>query len=270
MKTVTLCLTSALFLACGSPDEQPGTTRSSLQSKEVVYEGDGITMKGYLAWHDSITGPRPGVIVVHQWWGLNDHARTSADRLARMGYVAFALDLFGDGRVADNPDDARAFTVGVTGEYDQVKRRFDAALRTLQADPHCQPENVAAIGFCFGGGIVLNMARLGVPLKAFACFHGSLAPVQKAMPGSVKGKVLVMNGADDTFVSPEAIVDFKSEMDSAGVDYEFVNYPGALHAFTDPAATETGKKFGMAVAYNEEAAKKSWAKLAEFLESAFE
>jgi len=153
--------------------------------------------------------------------------------------------------------------------FDGAKDRFNAAVELLKSDDHCSENDLAAIGYCFGGGVVLNMARQGADLDAVASFHGSLNPIQSATPGSVSAKLLVMNGADDSFVSQEAITAFKSEMETAAVDYEFINYPNAVHSFTNPAADQVAEEFGMNVGYNKEADEQSWKKLTDFLAAVF-
>lgn len=261
------------LIACNSStsteSEAPTQTDSRLVSKEVSYNADSITMKGYLAYDDALEGRRPGVIVVHEWWGLNDHARNSATKLAEQGYVALAVDMYGDGQVAEHPNDAGAFAGAVNKDFDGARDRFDAAVELLKSDDRCSENDIAAIGYCFGGGIVLNMARQGADLDAVASFHGSLNPIEPATEGSVEAKVLVMNGADDSFVSQEAIDAFKKEMETANVDYEFINYPGAVHGFTNPSADEAAEEFGMNVGYNREADEQSWARLLQFLSQTF-
>lgn len=279
MKATILFAIPVLFLvSCGNneqPQEVPSADTITLSAtpnvvgKEVVYESGGLTMKGYLAYDENMRGKRPGVIVVHEWWGHNEHSRNSANKLAAMGYTAFALDMYGDGKTASHPDDAGAFVGAVMNDFAVAKERFNAALAVLKADEHCNTEEIAAIGYCFGGGVVLNMARQGSDLDAVATFHGSIGAIEPAQPGSVKGKILVMNGADDSFLPQEAIDEFKSEMEAAQVDYEFVNYPGAIHGFTNPAADENGKKFGLPLAYSKEADQQSWEKLTTFLDVVF-
>ncbi len=272
--SIALC---SLISCSGNGDhtQETSTTESTVAKapnvigREVTYEADSITMKGYLAYDANVEGKRPGVIVVHEWWGHNEHTRNAADKLAEEGYVAFALDMYGDGKTAEHPEDAGAFAGAVMQNFDGAKARFNAALQVLLDDAHSHSEQVAAIGYCFGGGVVLNMARQGTDLDAVATFHGSIGPIEPAQPGVVNARLLVMNGEDDPFVSAEAITNFKAEMDSAGVAYEFVNYPGAVHAFTNPAATEKGKEFGLPLAYNKEADEKSWAKLLAFLDEVF-
>lgn len=279
MKATTLFAIPVLFLVSCGNNEQPAevptadtitlSAMPNVVGKEVVYESGGLTMKGYLAYDENMRGKRPGVIVVHEWWGHNEHSRNSANKLAAMGYTAFALDMYGDGKTASHPDDAGAFVGAVMNDFAVAKERFNAALAVLKADEHCNTEEIAAIGYCFGGGVVLNMARQGADLDAVATFHGSIGAIEPAQPGSVKGKILVMNGADDSFLPQEAIDAFKSEMEAANVDYEFVNYPGAIHGFTNPAADENGKKFDLPLAYNKEADLQSWEKLTAFLDEVF-
>jgi len=237
--------------------------------KEVTYDSDGTTMKGYLAYNGDLVGKRPGILVVHEWWGLNSYARKRAHMLAELGYAAMAVDMYGEGRQATHPDDAGKFAQEVMQNIGTAKNRFTAASALLAQQEICDPQRIAAIGYCFGGGVVLHMARLGLPLAGVASFHGSLATASPAQPGQVKAKVLVCNGADDTFIPAELIETFKKEMDSAGVDYRFINYPGALHGFTNPEATALGEKFKIPLAYNEAADKQSWTDLQEFLTRIF-
>jgi dienelactone hydrolase len=231
---------------------------AGVTGKEVTYRAGDTTLKGYLAVDEAISGKRPAVIVVHEWWGHNDYVRERARMLAEMGYTALALDMYGDGKQADHPEDAGKFAGEVKKNMPAAEARFQAAIEVLKNEPTVDGERLAAIGYCFGGSVVLDMARRGLPLDAVASFHGSLGTSNPAQPGSVMGKVVVMNGADDPFVKPEAIEAFRNEMDAAGVDYEFINYPGAVHSFTNPGADATGQKFGLPLAYNQEADEKSW------------
>jgi len=237
--------------------------------EEVNYSGDGITMKGYIAYDNAIKGKRPGVLVVHEWWGHNAYARKRARMLAGLGYTAMAVDMYGDGKTANHPKEAGEFAGMVRANMDGATKRFEAARATLAAQPTVNPNKIAAIGYCFGGGIVLEMARRGVDLKGVASFHGSLGTKEPAKPGVVKARILVMNGEADPFTKPETIAAFKEEMKNAGAQYEFVNYPGAMHAFTNPEATALGKKFNLPLAYNKSADRKSWKKMKAFLKSVF-
>lgn len=246
------------------------SAQAGVVTEEVSYQGDGITMKGYVAYDDSIKGKRPGVLVVHEWWGHNDYARKRARMLAKMGYTALAVDMYGDGKTADHPKQAGAFSGAVKANMAGATQRFDAARKTLVAHKTVDGARLAAIGYCFGGGIVLEMARRGQDLKGVASFHGSLGTQAPAKVDQVKAKVLVMNGAADPFVKPESIDAFHQEMKAAGVDYKFINYPGAVHAFTNPAATANGEKFGIPLKYDPKADKQSWRELGKFLKSIFQ
>lgn len=242
---------------------------AAVQTKDVSYEGGGVAMKGYIAWDDSIKGKRPGVLVVHEWWGHNDYARARARQLAEMGYVAMSVDMYGDGRTADHPDNAMAFMQAATKDTAQTAARFRAAEQLLKKQKVTDPSRLAAIGYCFGGAVVLNMARQGSDLQGVASFHGALGAWSPAEPGKVRAKLLVLNGADDPMIPAEAVAKFEQEMTAAGADFRVINYPGATHSFTNPAATEIGQKFGMPVAYNAAADAASWAELDAFLKAVF-
>jgi dienelactone hydrolase len=240
-----------------------------IQGKTAEYSTQGVVMKGYLAYDEKVKGKRPGVLVVHEWWGLNEYARKRARMLAELGYTALAVDMYGDGKQAVHPDDAKQFTSELMKNADVATARFMAALDFLKQQPTVDPGRIAAIGYCFGGGVVLNMARQGVDLRGVASFHGSLAPIKPAQPGTVKAKVLVLHGADDKFIPPEQIEAFKQEMKSAGVDFRFISYPGAIHSFTNPEADGLGKKFNMPIGYNADADRNSWEELKNFLNTIF-
>lgn len=241
-----------------------------IRGEEISYEAGGAALKGYMAWDANQKGARPGVIVVHEWWGHNEYVRQRARMLAEEGYAALALDMYGVGKLAQHPEDAQKFMMETVSNADVARARFMAAYELLKKHEVTDPTRIAAIGYCFGGAVVLQMARLGTELDGVASFHGNLAAQGgPAAPGAVKAKVLVLHGADDPLVPKEQVAAFKKEMDAAGVDYNFVEYPGAKHAFTNPAATEKGKKFGMPLAYDENADKQSWAELQKFLNGLF-
>jgi dienelactone hydrolase len=240
-----------------------------IQGKPVEYGAQGAVMKGYLAYDENVKGKRPGVLVVHEWWGINDYVRRRARMLGELGYVALALDMYGEGKQAMHPTDAGKFSSELMKNFDVAKARFLAAMDFLKQQPNVDPDRIAAIGYCFGGGVVLNMAREGVDLKGVASFHGSLAAVKPAQAGRVKAKILVLNGADDEFIPEEQIEAFKQEMKTAGADFQFISYPGALHSFTNPEADENAKKFNMGIAYHADADKKSWDELKKFINSIF-
>ena len=245
------------------------TSHAEIITKEIDYKQADTTMKGMLAYDDAIKGKRPGVLIVHEWWGHNKHARDKAKMLAKEGYVAFAVDMYGDRKNAAHPDDAGKFSSAVAGNMPLAKARFEAAIDKLKAQANVESDKLAAMGYCFGGGVVLNMARMGVELKGVSSFHGSIATKKPAKKGDIKTRIRVFNGAADPFVKAEQIAALKSEMNNAGVDFEFVNYPGAKHSFTNPDADATGKKFGLPLEYNAAADKDSWQKNLEFFKEIF-
>jgi dienelactone hydrolase len=230
-----LIAVSLILAAAGFAYAKP-----EIEGKDVKYSADGVQMNGYLAYDRSISGKRPGVLVVHEWWGLNEYARKRARMLAEMGYTALAVDMYGDGKQATHPDDAGKFSSELMKNFDVAKSRFMAALEFLKKQPSADPERIAAIGYCFGGGIVLNMARQGVDLKGVASFHGSLAAVKPAQVGAVKAKILVLHGADDKFITPEQIESFRQGMKVPGL-ISFISSSGAVHSFTNPDADEYAK-----------------------------
>jgi dienelactone hydrolase len=260
--TSIICFLSLAFAGYASADPK-------IEGKTVEYSADGVVMKGYLAYDKNTKGKRPGVLVVHEWWGLNDYARKRARMLAEIGYAAFAVDMYGEGKQAKHPNDAAKFSSELMKNFDTAKARFMAAMEFFKKQPVVDSERIAAIGYCFGGGIVLNMARLGVDLKGVASFHGSLAAVKPAERGAVKAKILVLHGADDKFSTPEQINAFKQEMKAAGADFRFISYPGTVHSFTNPEADAYAKKFNIPVAYNAKADKESWEELRKFLDMIF-
>ena len=238
-------------------------------TREVSYKAGDTVMQGLVAYDDSVEGKRPGVLVVHEWWGHNDYARKRARMLAELGYTALAVDMYGDGKTADHPEDAGKFSSAVGGNPQLVRARFDAALSTLKQQPTVDADSIAAIGYCFGGSIVLGMARMGTDIDGVVSYHGSVATKTPAKEGDIKTRILVFNGADDPFVKAEQIEAFKQEMKAAGADYRLVNYPGAVHSFTNPGADEMGKKFDLPLAYNEKADKDSWQQTQAFFKQIF-
>lgn len=206
-----LCLVLVLLLG------GMGVGFGAVQGEEVEYQANGTVLKGYLAYDDRIKGKRPGVLVVHEWWGHNEYARKRARMLAELGYTALALDMYGDGKQAHHPEDAGKFSSAVMQDPAGARKRFDAALQLLQKHKSTDAKRVAAIGYCFGGGVVLHMARAGENLRGVASFHGSLATAVPAAKGKIKAKILVLNGADDPFVPAEQVQAFKQEMKTAGL-----------------------------------------------------
>lgn len=251
---ITTVLILAFIFSCSESKKQ----KFELVEQEIVYTSDSTNLKGFLVYDNNIKGNRPGVLIVHEWWGLNDYARSRARMLAELGYTAFALDMYGDGKTATHPEDAQKFATAIFSNVKVGEDRFLAAYSFLKGQETVEPNNIAAVGYCFGGAVVLHMARIGTDLKAVASFHGGIQAITPAQEGVVKAFILVCNGADDPFTTPEQIEAFKKEMDSAKVNYEFINYEGAVHSFTNPSADSVGKKFNMPLAYNEKADKESW------------
>ena len=270
MKKLTYTLVAAIFIAACSTStsneertseetaETTATAEVNIVGKPIAYSADTLTMNGYLAEDVNNNSKKPGILVVHEWWGHNEYAQERAAMLAGLGYVALAVDMYGDGKVAAHPQEAGAFAGMVMGNFDGAKARFEAALETLKNHPNVDPEKIGAIGYCFGGSVVLSMANAGYDLDAVASFHGGLTLPVMPEPGSVKGKVLVANGADDTFIPEQQINDYKAAMDAAGADYKFINYEGAVHSFTSKAADSLAKKFEMNIGYNAAADSASW------------
>lgn len=234
--------------------------QAAVQGKEVTYTADGVTMKGYVAWNDAVKGKRPGVLVVHEWWGHNDYARKRARMLAEMGYTALAVDMYGEGKTASHPKEAGAFAGEVRKNAAGAKARFLAAEALLKQEPGVDGDRIGALGYCFGGSVVLEMVRQGVDLKAVASYHGGLSPQTPAQPGVVKARVASFTGAADPMIPDAQVESFKQEMTQAGVDFTTVVYPGVKHSFTNPDADEYARKFNMPVGYDAAADEDSWTK----------
>ena len=244
--------------------------QAAVKGEELHYRANGTVLKGYIAWDDAATTKRPGVLVVHEWWGHNEYARERARMLAALGYTALAVDMYGDGQQAHHPSDAGKFSGEVRKNLDLARKRFDAAVLALKKHPTVNGKEFAAIGYCFGGAIVLEMARQGEPLKGVVSFHGALNTDQPAQPGKVKAKILVLNGADDPFIPPAQVEAFKKEMDAARADYQYITYPGAKHAFTSKGADALAREHNLpALAYNADADQKSWAEMQAFFKKLF-
>jgi dienelactone hydrolase len=239
---------------------------AAVQTEAVTYEQGTTKLQGFVAWDDSVTTKRPGVLVVHEWWGHNEHARNQAKRLAEAGYVGFALDMYGDGKVATHPGDAQKFVSEALSQPEVMKARFLAAKALLESNEHVNPEQIAAIGYCFGGAVVLGMARQGVDLDLVATFHGSLGTAQKAAPGSVVPRVLVLHGGADSMITPAQVDAFRQEMTDAGAKFEVVVYEGAKHSFTNPDADKMGMP---AIGYDDKSDLASWQRLLEVLAEVF-
>ena len=242
---------------------------ADVQTQNVSYQVNGVELNGYLATPEGLVKKTPGILVVHEWWGHNDYARRRAEMLAELGYIAFALDMYGDGKVAEHPDDAKAYMQEATSNPKVLLDRFQGALDLLKQQEHIDPNNIAAIGYCFGGAVVLNMARSGSDIKAVVSFHGALATQNPAVKDTVKAKVLVLHGGNDAMVPEDQVKKFEQEMQAANVDYQLVTYDGVDHSFTNPAADEIGEKYSLPVSYDQEADEDSWQRMIDFFKGVF-
>jgi dienelactone hydrolase len=274
MKYVFIVLLSLfIYAGCGekngSGTNQPAKSGSPIVTKEITYTADGNTLKGFLAYDSSTTDKRPGIIVVHEWWGLTDYERRRAEMLAKLGYVAFAIDMYGNGKTVDNPKDAGQSAGAAMSSMDTAAAKFDAGLNLLKSQPQTDTSKIAAIGYCFGGGVVLNMALHGADLDGVVSFHGDLPTSKVAHPKNVKAKILVCTGEADPFNPPKKVNAFEKAMNMAKVDYNVIKYPDAKHAFTNPAADSLGKKFNLPIAYNQQADEKSWDAMQKFFDGLF-
>jgi len=231
---------------------------AAMQTKTIEYQVDDQTFTGYLAWDDAIQGQRPGVLVVHEWWGHNDFARDQAEKLAAAGYTAFALDMYGSGKLAEHPDTAKQFMQEATRDMEQIKTRFLKAKSLLADHDTVDGDRIAAQGYCFGGAVVLNMARLGMDLDGVVSYHGALGSPLTAEPGQVSARIQVYTGGADKMVPSDQVAGLVQEMQNAGVDLTLVTFPDVLHSFTNPEADRIAEEFGMPVGYDQAAAERSW------------
>jgi len=259
MKRVYIVVAAAVLLAASGAS-------AGVQTREIEYKEGETVLQGLMAWDDASEGRRPGVLVVHEWWGHNEHARYQAKRLAEAGYVGFALDMYGKGKVTTHPKDAQGFMTEVKKDPMMIPARFHAALELIKQDPHVSADHIAAIGYCFGGSVVLGEARVGADLDAVVSFHGALPTKNSAVPGLVRARVLVLTGAADPFVPKEQVEAFSQEMKAAGATFRVIVYPGVKHGFTNPNAGKAGME---ALEYNAEADKKSWAAMLELFKEVF-
>jgi dienelactone hydrolase len=235
------------------------SAQAAVKEEPVTYTDGETTMKGFVVYDDATQAKRPGIVMVHEWWGITPHIHNEAKKFAEQGYVAFIADMYGDAKTADNPKDAGALSGSVMKDPKVMEQR-----EQLAKQPSVNPQRIGAVGYCFGGAVVLNMARTGADLAAVAGFHASLGLNTPApAPGTVKAKILILNGADDPFVKREQYDALKKDFDAAKADYRIIEYPGAVHAFTNPEATELGKKFNLPLRYDAKADQESKAEAAK-------
>ena len=239
--------------------------QAAVKTKTIEYKDGDATLKGVLAWDDAAGGKRPGVLVVREWWGLNDYARSRAAKLAKAGYVAFALDMYGDDRVTSHGNQAGEWMKQITANTAAWRSRANAGLAVLKSQPQVDAGNVAAIGYCFGGATVMQMAYAGSDVKAVVSFHGSLPPADADVT-SIGPRVLVAHGRDDAFIPAERIVAFQAGLDRAKADWEMTIYSGTRHGFTNPDAGSYGMDN---LAYNKTADERSWAAMMQLFDEVF-
>jgi dienelactone hydrolase len=261
LKFVTAVLMATLLVASA------GTALAAIKTEAVAYKEGQAEAHSFIVYDDALSGKRPGVLVVPEWWGLNDYPKMRAKMLAELGYVAMAVDIYGDGKTTADPKQAGAWADALeAGDRAELRTRIAAALARLKSDPRVDPSKTAAIGYCFGGSTVLELARSGATVNGVVSFHGHYDTNDPAKPGEVKAKVLACHGADDPFQSPAQIQAFQDEMRKARADWQFNLYGGARHSFTNPNAG----KYGIpALAYNEEADHRSWQAMKDFFKEIF-
>jgi len=242
---------------------------TEIKTETIAYQAGADALTGYLAYDAALTAKRPAVLIVHEFWGLTDNVRRRADMLAKLGFTAFALDMYGTGKVTDQPEQAQSYMQDVMSDMKRAEARFVSARDLVAAHASVDAGKIAAIGYCFGGAVVLHMARAGIDLKGVVSFHGILETQSPAEKGKVKARILVLNGADDPFAPPEQVKKFEAEMTAAGVAFEVVNYPGVVHGFTNPGADDIGKRYGLPVKYDKAADEDSWTRMLTFFEEIF-
>jgi dienelactone hydrolase len=260
-----ICLTMIAI----SSFTKPNPTAPVIKEMTVNYKNIGnVISKGFIAYDDNFKGKRPAILVVPEWWGLNDYPKMRVRQLAAMGYFAMAVDLFGNGKTAANPKEAQELTGPFYKDPQIIKTQMDYALQKIREYPQVDAAYVAAIGYCFGGYVVLNYAKMGADLKGVVSFHGGIGgvPVEKKL---LKAKILVCHGASDKFVSQKDVDAFIHQLDSIGADHTLKVYANATHAFTNPASTENGKRFNLPIEYNAAADKDSWNDMQVFLKRIF-
>lgn len=263
--SAVLAVSCAFFMAATIAT----TAEAKIVTREISYKDGSTPLTGYFVYDDAARRPMPGVLVVHEWWGLSDNIKNKAEKLAALGYAAFAADMYGNGKFGNTPEEAQALATPFYKDPGLMVRRAEAGLAVLKEQPQVDAARLGAIGYCFGGSVALQLARSGEDILGVVSFHGGLKTSEPAEPGRVKAQVLALNGGADTLVPPSERANFKKEMADAGVTFKTVEYPDALHAFTNPKATEIGKRFDMPVAYNADADEKSWAEMQGFFKRLF-
>jgi len=248
------------------------TTAASadIQTQKVEYTSGGDQLTGFLAYDDAVKGKRPGILVVHEWWGHNKHARERARMLAELGYTAFALDMYGTGKLADHPKKAGEFMNAAFKDWEGSQAKFNEAKKFLQAHETVDADRIGAIGFCFGGAVSLRMARGGADLDGVVAFHSALPNQPPLSKGQVTASVLVINGSADGFLAPDAVASFVKEMAAANADFSYMSLKGVRHSYTNPLADEFSKKFSIpAMKYDKQADQRAWKAMQNFFQRVF-
>ncbi|MCO6411561.1 MAG: dienelactone hydrolase family protein [Thiogranum sp.] len=240
---------------------------AEVQTRTLAYQHQGVELEGFLAWDDRFKEPRPGVLVVHEWWGLNDYARERTRQLAEQGYVAFALDMYGSGKVTTHPDQAKTWMSEIQKSVGQWVDRANAGLEVLKEQKGVDGSKLAAIGYCFGGATVMEMAYAGADIGLVASFHGSLPVADEKAQQAIKSRILVAHGNADPFIPVERVTAFRDALENSGADWTMMMFGGVKHSFTNPSAGQYGME---ALAYDEEAARQSWRMLLWTLEDTFQ
>ncbi len=273
IKNSTLFCIALFSFSCNNANQSKATDQTSQSDKSgiavdsVSYQLNGKTYIGFIYFDSSIQNKRPAILVVPEWWGLNDYAKNRAAQLASLGYVSMAVDMYGNGQTGATPGEAETLSAPFYENPHLAKTVLDAAIEKIKSFPHTDTSEIAAMGYCYGGYIVLNAAKLGADLKGVISVHGGLEGVAPDK-NLLKAKILVCQGGADSFENPN-VPAFKKQMDSIGADYTFITYPNATHAFSNPEATELGKKFNMPVRYNAAADSASWKDIQVFLKKIF-
>lgn len=259
MKTRKMLIGLGLWLLAGA-------ALAAVQSKMVDYQDGDTKLTGALYWDDAKKGKRPGVLVIHEWWGLNDYAHKRARMLAELGYVAFAADMYGDNKVTDKPPQAQEWMQEVTADVEGWRERALLGLAQLKASGLVDGDKLAAIGYCFGGATVIQMSYANAPLKGVVSFHGSLPAAPEEVKGKIGPSILVLHGQADSFIAPEVVTNFRNKLEAAGANWEMNTYGGARHGYTNPDAG----KFGIDnLSYDAKADARSWARMQAFFAELF-
>lgn len=266
---IAIMIIASLSSACNSNEKSDeATSNAELHEENVTYSMDTTNMNGYIVYDSNDEEKRPGILIVHEWWGMTEYVKTRARQLAQLGYIAMAVDLYGNGQIASDPAQAQALATPFYGNPGMALSRLEAAMAKLKTYNQLDTTQLAAIGYCFGGAMVLNSAKLGADLKGVVSFHGNLVgvPVNK---DSIRAAILVCHGEADPLVPDTEVEQFRKQMDSANVDFTFRSYENAQHAFTNPEATEKGKQFNLPIGYNAHADSTSWQDMKNFFNTIF-